>query len=410
MRLKNIGRYERELIGRFGRIKYSRSCLAPADEESAALLWELEKRKSIFPLDSALGVDNLPFKVTPSMMCEIARFATKCKSFVEATDAINEMYNINISEMMVERITGYVGELVFQDQERLAYEAKRQFDEGVVVNGRYSGGTVYLFMDGAMCNIRDKPHPKEKGKTKAGWMESKHALAFHSSKVKYYKAKNGEIEHRIQEKEFIGIIGYVAEFTPFFLLLAKMNGCDHCNVVVISDGAKWIQNLVKQYLPNAIYILDLYHAKENADKFANAVIRGKNKKKAFADKLCKLIDEGKVNELLKVLDPYKDIKMPDGVVNMYTFVQNHANCMDYPTYRKMGYFVGSGAIESGNKQLMQNRMKLQGMQWKHIRANWMLALKGRYESGRWEDVKRVVFSHFYDSIVQGSSATFDYIK
>jgi hypothetical protein len=35
--------------------------------------------------------------------------------------------------------------------------------------------------------------------------------------------------------------------------------------------------------------------------------------------------------------------------------------MDYRSFREKGYFVGSGAIESANRYLMQNRMKLPGI-------------------------------------------------
>lgn len=59
---------------------------------------------------------------------------------------------------------------------------------------------------------------------------------------------------------------------------------------------------------------------------------------------------------------------------------------DYPTYKKKGYFVGIGAIESGNIRFMQNRMKLQEMRWKLESAQGMLSLKSKYELGRWDEV------------------------
>ena len=66
--------------------------------------------------------------------------------------------------------------------------------------------------------------------------------------------------------------------------------------------------------------------------------------------------------------------------------------MDYPSYKKKGYFVGSGAIESANRSIMQNRLKLPGMRWKRKCCQGMLTLKTKYESGNWKDVDEVLIN------------------
>ncbi len=105
----------------------------------------------------------------------------------------------------------------------------------------------------------------------------------------------------------------------------------------------------------------------------------------MADKICDLIDAGDVEGLLRELEPYKDIKY-EGIVNMYTYVKNHKNCMNYAEFEKAGYFVGSGAIESGNIYLMQDRMKLAGMRWLIVRAQGILTLKTYIETSRWYEI------------------------
>ena len=69
--------------------------------------------------------------------------------------------------------------------------------------------------------------------------------------------------------------------------------------------------------------------------------------------------------------------------------------MNYPAYKQKGYFVGSGAIESGNIRLMQNRMKLQDMRWKLVSGQGMLSLKAKYESNKWGDVVSLMQKHCY---------------
>ena len=392
MVLKNNANLTRKLTGTFGDIEYSRASLIPADKESAKILLETENRKSIFPLDCALGVDVLPFKITCQMMCAIAKEAVRARSYTDAKVNIEEKYHVTMSSVQVEKVTDFIGALVYESQLREAREAEALSYQKVDgrLRRRRKNDILYLEIDGAMVHVRDK-------KDGDGWMESKHAIAFNSSDIHYFKSEDGEPKgHRILSRDFTGFIGSADDFKYHFYALAKRNECDFCSeLVVISDGALWIHDIVKELLPKATHILDLYHAKENAGKFAQAVKRGKIQKKEFADELCALIDDGNVSELLKILEPYKDEKFPPGVLNFYKYVENHKDCMNYPLYKQKGYFVGSGAIESGNIRLMQNRMKLQGMRWKLSNGQGMLSLKAKYESNKWEEVELLMQQYCY---------------
>lgn len=392
MVLKNNANLTRKLIGTFGEIQYSRASLIPADKNSARILRETENRKSVFPLDIALGVDSLPFKISCQMMCAIAREAVRARSYSDASTNIEEKYHVTMSSVQVEKVTDFVGAIVYDEQLKEAEIAEELSHNKVDgrLRRRRKNDILYLEVDGAMVHVRDK-------KDGDGWMESKHAIAFNSSNVHYYQSGGGEITgHRILSRDFTGYIGSADDFKYHFYALAKRNDCDHCSeLVVISDGALWIHDIVKELLPKATHILDLYHAKENAGKFAQAVKRGKNQKKEFADELCDLIDSGNVSGLLKVLEPYKEEKFPPGVLNLYKYVENHKDCMNYPLYKSKGYFVGSGAIESGNIRLMQNRMKLQGMRWKLSSGQCMLSLKAKYESNKWDEVESLMQRYCY---------------
>ncbi|MCL1918127.1 MAG: OmpA family protein, partial [Peptococcaceae bacterium] len=59
------------------------------------------------------------------------------------------------------------------------------------------------------------------------------------------------------------------------------------------------------------------------------------------------------------------------------------NVMNILTIAK-GYFIGSGAIESGNKIVLQQRLKQASMRWNVSSAQPMLTLKTKCESNLWE--------------------------
>ncbi len=45
-------------------------------------------------------------------------------------------------------------------------------------------------------------------------------------------------------------------------------------VVVLGDGAKWIKNLANKHFPEAIQIIDLYHAKEHVSNLCKILFSG----------------------------------------------------------------------------------------------------------------------------------------
>lgn len=71
-----------------------------------------------------------------------------------------------------------------------------------------------------------------------------------------------------------------------------------------------------------------------------------------------------------------------GFDRTHVFQQSHPDKdrenIDYPAYRERGYF-----IESGNKTILQSRLKQAGMQWNPVTAQYMLSLKTKEKSRLW---------------------------
>ncbi|MDR0685704.1 MAG: ISKra4 family transposase, partial [Spirochaetaceae bacterium] len=88
----------------------------------------------------------------------------------------------------------------------------------------------------------------------------------------------------------------------------------------------------------------------------------------WAKEIIGLAKESKTEELLERLVEYKGRSLPTGVPNLYGYVNNNREKIDYGEYRKQGYYVGSGPIESGNKVVVQRRCKQAGMRWDETNA------------------------------------------
>jgi hypothetical protein len=75
------------------------------------------------------------------------------------------------------------------------------------------------------------------------------------------------------------------------------------------------------------------------------------------------------------------------------YITNNIKNIDYAAYEQKGYFIGSGAIESGNKIVLQQRLKQAGMRWNVETAQNLLTLKAKAESGLWHtDVELFILS------------------
>ena len=59
--------------------------------------------------------------------------------------------------------------------------------------------------------------------------------------------------------------------------------------------------------------------------------------------------------------------------------------MNYPAYRALGLPIGDGAVESGNKLVVEARLKGSGMHWARPHVDAMLALRNVVCSDRWEE-------------------------
>ena len=339
-------------------------------------------------MDDALGISDLPFKMTPELMLRCAYWAQNQCSYQAAEDVIKNTYNLSLNDDTIRLVTNFIGKLVFENDCKRTSETYQKLTSGKEKFKNNKSGVLYIEVDGAALNTR---HKNSEGST---WRENKLGVVYSSDNIHRWTSKKGTKEHRIEKREYISFIGSVDEFKKHLYSTAINNGYGkYKDTVVISDGAAWIANMVTEVFPDAQHILDLFHLKENVYEYA------KNKFNfieadfiPWADRICSLLENGNSETVLNELNP--DEKYSN-CVNLYHYISEHIEHINYPEYKAKGYFCGSGAIESGNKIVLQKRLKQAGMRWEPQSAQYLLTLKSKYESGRWEtDVVDFVKQYF----------------
>lgn len=316
-------------------------------------------------------------------MLDIARRAINAHSYEELRLAYAHDWNISISDDQLRYVVNELGRIVYNYDCAVKEVAVKHLQNGesfpLPIDRRK--GVLYIEMDGAMFNTR---HSVD-GST---WRENKLGAVFRSLDIVYRKTKTGRDAYRIMEREFISYAGDADTFKEHLYAVALKHGLEHASdIVIISDGAKWIKGFREKFCAglNVTHILDYSHVKENIYKFANVFIRGKSQKVIWPETLARLVKEGKIDKALAMAEPYKD-KRRAGIPNIYTYLSNNRDCLNYPSYIASGYFIGSGLIESANRSVMQERLKLPGMRWDVDSAKFVLALKCKYDSKLWDSV------------------------
>jgi hypothetical protein len=362
-----------------GLLSIARYVLRPKTEADAKRLQALYGLNAVVPLDDFLHITGLPFKMTPELMLNVAFWAQAQSSYQEAEETIRRVHRLKINDDTIRQVTNYIGDLVFQEDCRQAEEAFNRLDQGkLCFPKRKKKGVLYIEVDDAALNTRSKD---ENG---SSWRENKLGIVFSSDNIyTWTNRRTGEKQRQILKREYVTYIGGVQDFKKHVLSCALKNGYgEYEKTVMISDGAAWIRNMREELFPDAQQILDYYHLCENVNTFAKHVFGLEpSQYTKWADETCALLKASKYNEVLDDLKMRK--KPPQCPVDLYGYIQNNAANIDYAHYIDENLFIGSGAIESGNKSVLQQRLKQAGMRWNPLTAQYLLTLRAKYKSKLW---------------------------
>ena len=361
---------ELKILSTIGELKIERTVLNNRSENI-----------NIIPLDEYLKLDKLEFKVTKKMMLKIGYYAQNQISYEATARLFKEEFGIEISGKQVEKITKYIGKIIFEEDTKKAEEVYENILTSIPEKEikEKEKKILYIMTDGAAVNTRIED---ENGST---WKENKTVMVFTDKDL--ITRKDGS--KLIINKEYAAFIGSAEEFKKYVLNVAIKAGYGTVtDVVIIADGATWIRTMCNEIFPDAVQILDLFHLKENIYSYAKYLFKESEAEYTkWAEIIIDKIVKGNIEDVLNMIPEKKD-KLPAGVVNLKGYIQNNIDKINYSKYKANGYYIGSGPIESANKLILQRRLKQAGMRWSVEGAQYMLTLRAKVESNLWNDVKQ----------------------
>jgi hypothetical protein len=162
-------------------------------------------------------------------------------------------------------------------------------------------------------------------------------------------------------------------------------------VVIVGDGAEWIWNRATWFI-HRCEILDFWHALEHAWDFARLRYgEGSPQADQWVHQIACDLKAGKVQQVitrLKRLRP-KSPQLRESLDSLIHYYSENANRMRYDQYLRLGYGIGSGAVESAHKQVVHARLRQAGMRWSEAGARRLLALRLLLLNDNWSLLDRL---------------------
>ena len=96
---------------------------------------------------------------------------------------------------------------------------------------------------------------------------------------------------------------------------------------------------------------------------------------------------------MKTLRPNSQQSL-EALAALRRYYTDNASRMRYDEYLRLGYGIGSGAVESAHKQVVHARLRQAGMRWSELGARRLLALRLLLLNGNWAMTERLRMVRF----------------
>ena len=160
--------------------------------------------------------------------------------------------------------------------------------------------------------------------------------------------------------------------------------------IALSDGGSGLEDFFRVNFPRAVCIIDFWHVKEYLVEFASAWFSDETARQKWLDEQCHRLKHEGGKAVLAELESLDVRRRSSTVRESYRvttqYFRNHVHRMDYPSYRKAGWQIGSGPVEAACKTIVTERLKCSGMRWRKDGADSVCHLRALYlsEPDQWE--------------------------
>jgi hypothetical protein len=258
-----------------------------------------------------------------------------------------------------------------------------------------AGRRVVVSTDGGRIRIRrTKRGPKTaKGRSRyrTDWREPKLLII-------YVVDEKGEMD-----RKFLAVIDgtlggpdAIFKLMEYYLSELKITTAD--KVLFVADGARWIWNRAGALLrrlgvkPEQMNeLVDFYHAVEHLGKIA--ALQGRwtvSERRGWIGRQRRRLLKGKYEEVQAAIDAVCGCRASKTLKRERDYFKRNGGKgrMDYARVAALKLPIGSGAIESAIRRVVNLRLKGPSIYWHKTSAEAVLLLRSYYKAGRWNHLEK----------------------
>jgi hypothetical protein len=322
----------------------------------------------------------------------VARQATLMPSFELARQELARR-GLNLNVKVVHRSSHRLGEQLL-----IARRSDLQrYREGRMPAGtELAGKRVCVQIDGGRIRLR-KVTRKQKGKGKKKQQKRRYQGQWREPKLLtvFEIDADGQMVRKSRAR-IDGTFRGPDEVMELLAMHLHRLGAARAKVVVfVSDGAPWIWERLDWVVQRAgldskrvAYALDWCHALHHVGLALAAVGLPEAEHRRVFKKLRKWLKKGEAAAVLNELERLGEkAGVLEAMATPVAYLDKHleAGHLDYEALQRRGLPIGSGAIESAIRRVVNQRLKGNGLMWCEGNAEGMLLLRAAALTGRWEE-------------------------
>jgi hypothetical protein len=299
---------------------------------------------------------------------------------------------LELDEKSIRRIAGELGAQMLATRTRDLLRFRRG---ELPAGSEFTGKSIAIGIDGGRVRVRTvmetirvsgKRKPK---KFRIEWREPKVVILFEvDKKGRMVRGSRPVIDGTLQGPDAL------IELVAFHL--HRMGAALARVVTFVADGAPWIWKRLDWVIAQAkldpnrvVEVLDWCHAVHHLSVALAALPLTESQRKGLYQRLRGLLKEGKSQDViaeLKVLAVNQPEDSPMWREIRYLTKHSDSGRLRYDCLRRRGVPLGSGAIESTIRRVINLRLKGHGIYWTEGNAESVFQLRAAVVSGRWEEI------------------------
>jgi hypothetical protein len=347
--------------------------------------------QGIYPALARLGIAD---GVTPALASEVAWHATEAASMDVAQQALLRR-GIDLDTKTIRRVTYCFARraLWLRDERTRACGVEP-------TTGPLAGKRVVVSVDGGRLRVRSgERRGRRRAKSRhrgfrAPWREPK-VLTIYTIDDRGRRDRRELPLHDGTMKDADAVFALIVGH------LRLLGAADAAVLVLVGDGARWIWDRIDTLVAAVgiprerfVAIVDYYHAVEHLQKVADLRVNwSAAKRKDWMARNKKLLRAGRVEQVIQAIDDLRVGRRAKAMETERNYFVRNTDRMRYRDFERRGLPIGSGAVESAVRRIVNLRLKSNATYWLEPNAEAVLHLRSVLKAGRWEQLAR----HAFDS-------------